>query len=559
MMPTRVWSTDPKQILAVLLLWLSCAVAGHTQRDLVLAVDLSGSMHAPAKREILRATNSALIDGLLEEGDWFAVIGFTKEAKEYARFDVGSQKDPIRARVLAMEPTRDGWTNIEAAKALAIRLLRERRGDAPSYTRAQYLLLVSDGEATHALTRDHPLYSLWQQHKGDLQKAVSFSKSGVTLSLFTYLTAPDQKTIDAIRPQGAAEIGRWVESLRERTRQLGGNIASDAVKHSADGLMIRPVNPVVRDGAYVLNADETGISQQLELVSNFEVGYATGKLRVGISRLESTLRGPIPGNQANVTISAQGASNSAFTLSPMPAASPEDAEQQVEQPYKQEFLLRIELPQPTFPWSASEHLKGTLEFSVVDGRLLAVVSEDSSQLGAQDARIDAEGVDLPPGLPLPQQMQFVAERPQRIANTIALVAGLAVTVLAVALTLYMLWRPCQISIGMLGAGQDKKYQLGVGRSLTIGGPPAAMSYPLEVPLAAAISRPLFGPPRVRAVNGRLFEGDLPAQSIVLRDRCELGLGSSESTAPEVRLEIHIISGDSAPASDGSLTGSDWPE
>lgn len=516
-------------------------------RDFIMAVDLSGSMHGDAKRTVLRLTSVQLVEKLLEPGDNFCLLAFTKAAHLKGRCRIGEDKTEPLLMVTGLEPTTGGWTNIEAAKAKAIEQFQDLQASGNVKDRQQFLLLITDGEATHTLPSKDPLYSLWQRERDRLRKVVSFGKSGVALALFAYGAVVGTETAEAVAALAQdSDITRWMNGLRDYLKGKGGSLAEDLGKHQKDGLEIAPLDRKLVDGRDEFRGSEEGIIQRLVLTSDFEVGYAKGELKAGVTELRSDAMGSIPGNQVALALVAQGRGDSGFELSPHPR-------DEAEEPggprlWEQSFDLRIRLPQKRFPLSAQDVIQGTIEFTATG---------DLREFGGE--KEDPNAKPLPDGLPVPSRISFVAERPQDTTATIVLAALIVLLVLGLGAALYMFGKPVSVRISQTGGALERTFRITAGQAITVGGPSSPMTYdlPQALGLQCSIRRTIAGKLVVGAIQGRLYEHGQPVENISITTEKLIGLGPEDGDAPEVELNVSL-GGRADALAGGADDGIDWP-
>jgi len=511
-----------------------------------MAADLSGSMHAEARRAVLRETSVQLVEKLLGPGDHFVIIGFTGKASLKGRYLVSKDKSEPLLGVARLEPTTDGWTNIEAAKATGMQQLLHLRSSGTGAERKQFLLLLTDGEATHFLKPGHALYSLWEREKSNLHKLVSFGKSGVTLALFSYGAVTDSATaaaVAAIAQDG--DVARWMERLKEHLIEPG-SIGPDARRHAEDGLTISLETPVLRDGKFVFEPDEEGIAQRLVLRSNFEVAYAKGELKAGLIELDSQALGRLTSTEASVELTAEASTHSEFELSPRPRDVTPTQDAAAQSQSEEVFTLRIHMPKKRFPLSSVDQVAGVVAFAA-EGELLDIIGGDDQ----------AGGVPLPEGLPKPSQLAFVAERPQDVGNTLALAAVLTGLLLGAGLLFYIFGRPVTVRVSRTGGAMEQLYRLGPGQRIVVGGTGSPMAYEITEPYRCFIKRTIAGKLFAVPEEGQLYAGGQPSDGFLIMHEVTIGIGPKDSETPEVELLVSITSpGRRAPA--GTEDGFTWP-
>jgi len=525
-------------VAVVLASWLgaiACLGADTSAaRDFVLALDISGSMHAEAKRTVMRETSIQMVQSLLSPNDCFDLITFTKSARTVGHWRVSdSNKGDILVAVTSVEPTTSGWTNIEAAKALAAKIFRSRRRNVAERNWQQFLLMLTDGEATHTLPKTAPTYLLWQEEKRYLRKIASFGKSGVTLALFAFDTKLDKDTEQLIsmvvRDQ---EISEWFDRLKEELKPLGGDIKDDVEKHAEDGLELAVLESRLMDHNYCLDADQVGVRQRFVLRSNFEVGYARGTLKAGITELKSTASGRLTNKQWELDFYNTSGSGSNFELAPHPK---EDNLEEGKAPpsFEQTFELLIRLPQKQLPLTNKEKISGTLTF-----RAKGNLAEFG---GGGEKTSQGDTVPLPDSLPVPLQISFVAERDLDMTPTFVLVAGIIFLILLLAAVAYFLLRPITLRISDVGGVSERNYRLSWRQTVLITSEDRVMGYkiPLEG-IQAALTRTLGGKLRVRALEGKLFREGQSIDTAVIDPAERIGLGTEDSDNPQVELDISLV-------------------
>ena len=531
-------------VAVVLAYWMgaiACLAADTSvTRDFVLALDLSGSMHAQAKRTVMKTTSIQMVQSLLAPNDCFDLITFAGSAHTVGHWRVSdSNKGEILVAVTSVEPTTSGWTNIEAAKVLAVETFRGHRKNVAEGDRQQFLLMLTDGEATHTLPKSAPGYALWQEEKRDLRKIVSFGKSGVTLALFAFDTKLDKDAEHLISMLSVdPDISEWMGHLKDQLRSSGGDIDDDAEKHAEDGLELVVLEPRVMDQDYCLDADEVGVRQRFVLRSNFEVGYARGTLKAGITELKSTVFGRLSGEQCEFDFYNTSGLGSDFELDPHPQ---EDNPEKGKAPpsFEQTFELLIRLPQKQFPLTSKEKLSGTLTF-----RAKGNLAEFG---GGGEKTIQGDTVPLPDSLPVPLQISFVAERDLDMTPTFVLVAGMIVLILLVAAVAYFLLRPITLRISDVGGVGERNYRLSWRQTVFITSEERVMGYNIPLDgIEAVLTRTLGGKLRVRALEGKLFRDGQSIDTAVIDPEERIGLGTEDSDDPQIELDISLVVSEKQP-------------
>jgi len=518
-----------------------------TGRDFVLALDTSGSMHAQAKRTVLSMMGIQLVEKLLAPGDGFSLITFTKQAKLVGQWQVSDDKGDLLIAIARVQPTTDGWTNIEAAKTLAISTFKKAAQDSGKEQRGQYLLLLTDGEATHTLTASDSLYTLWQAEQRNLHRIVSFGKSGVTLTLFAFGVPLGQETvIPKLPPDG--EISTWMDQLRKQLRAVGGSIGQDIKEHLEDGLQIAPTSSQLVDQRHVFEADKVGLRERFTLRSHFEVAYAKGELKAGLTELHSTVLGRRTGSDCDIDFYATAGTGTAFELGPHPTdENPEEAKT-ASRPWEQSFDLVVRLPQPRFPLTLREKVTGTIAFTA-DGTL--------SEFGEQQGGAGPASISLPQNLPVPSQVSFMAERDLDITYTIVAAVIIALALSLLGWSTHTALRSNTVQISDVSGAEERVFRIAWRQPISIGSDEAPTTYRIAAEGAhAVLRRTLSGKLLLRATQGRLYSNDMPVDEIRVGAGETIGLSSTERDHPEVTLNIAAVTPAGGPSS-GEEDTFDW--
>lgn len=510
---------------------LPCPAEEQMHREFALAIDVSGSMHSSTKQDVVRKTGMQVVQKLLSEGDVFYLLTFTGTADIVGRWEIETATNAPLAAIAGVQATTDGWTNIEAAKALAIERFIASRAQQ-NVDVEQYLLMLSDGEQTHGIEPGHPLYSLWQQNRDKLQQLTRFGKSGVSLVLMAFDTPLTDASLNSVSPlTSEPAIDHWMDQLQDELRSTIATLHGDAAAHSEDGLVIIPEAAKVVGGKFVLDANEAGIRHTIILRSNFERGYAVGEITAGLTDINSSARDSLLGTECDLDFSAASGEGSHFELHPR--APDESAEADQGTPgSEQAFDLVIRIPESRYPWSSDEEISGAVWFSC-NAKLADMVP----------AQGNTPVVELSADLPKPTALNFVAHRRLDNAGTLAIAVIAGALLLLGLIALYLLSRPVAVMISDPSTGTPETYRLGWSQHLTIGPVEGPMAYPLHgVDATAVLKRTISGKLHLIAREGTLFADGVAQEAISIGRAGTVGFGSRGAEAAEVLREISIVRG-----------------
>lgn len=139
----------------------------RAKMDIVLVVDLSGTMHQLDKFWYAKESAIALSLAATRSGDRVGVVSFSNLADVVV--DITTSPHSVTKHVIDLEVHRNAFTNIGSGLLKARELFaRHRRGRA-----SQHIILVSDGDAT----APHP-----SPQKYALRQAARAARRGITIS-----------------------------------------------------------------------------------------------------------------------------------------------------------------------------------------------------------------------------------------------------------------------------------------------------------------------------------------------------------------------------------------
>jgi Ca-activated chloride channel family protein len=232
---------------------IQAAAGSESARNLVLVVDVSGSMDDPQRLPLLKRALK-LLTGKLAARDRIALVAYSTNPRVVLEATRGSNRGKIHRAINGLKA--DGSTNGSDALRLAYDIARKNLKEGAN----NRVILFTDGEFNAGITGDAALAEMIRRERS----------SGVFLSVLGFGDGSGDRTLETLADHGNGNYA-YIDSFNEAYKVLSHQMDATLVNVAKDVKIQVELNPA-RAEAYRL----IGYENRRLAAADFRNDYADG-------------------------------------------------------------------------------------------------------------------------------------------------------------------------------------------------------------------------------------------------------------------------------------------